>query len=158
MICLSLVYFTIIGTLKLFQCICCFISGAHVSTISAGTEGRQYYEQYTDIQHPDGRQTPESSKAPLDENYKCHHCGRIYHSDQRLFYVRHMAELQRRCPNCNGGSGMNNANKNNLDTNATRLSDSLSPGPSEGDPSNALQYLGTSHIRSYTMQAQQCQK
>lgn len=130
--------------LKLLKCICYFISGVHVSTISAGTEGKQYYEQYTDIQHPDGRQTPESSKAPLDENYKCHHCGRIYHSDQRLFYARHVTELQQRCPNyCNGGSDRNNANKDNLDSNAARLSDSLTPGPSGGDPSNALQYLET---------------
>lgn len=78
----------------------CIISG----TISAGTEGRQYYEQYTHIQHADGRQTPENSDAPLNENYKCHHCGKTYHDDQRLFYTRHMKEPQQRCLNCNGNS------------------------------------------------------
>lgn len=110
-----------------------YISETPASTISAGTEGRQYYDQYTDILHADGRRTPEDSKAPLNENFKCHHCGRIYQDDQRMFFARHMTECQQRCPNFNGEAGVNRSNK---DTNATRLSDSLTVGPpDQGDPS-----------------------
>ena len=37
--------------------------------------------------------TPEDSEYPLDENFKCEHCGKIYHKDQRGYFKRHVESL-----------------------------------------------------------------
>lgn len=78
--------------------ICCLFAGSRGSTISEGQQGINYYQEHTDIDRPDGRVTPEGGAVPFDENYKCTYCGKRYRKNQRLYYTRHMEELEQRCP------------------------------------------------------------
>lgn len=40
--------------------------------------------------------TPES-QYPTNLDYTCQYCGKTYHGDQRLFFVRHLNECEQRC-------------------------------------------------------------
>ena len=67
--------------------------------MSEGKEGRQYYNDHTDINRPvDGCATPDEPDVPYDDNFECKHCGKKYRTTQRLYYKRHMDELETRCP------------------------------------------------------------
>lgn len=61
-------------------------------------EGRGYYNDYTKVQVPEDGPTPEETEVPLDNNFKCPFCGKIYHKNQRLYFKRHLDELRYRCP------------------------------------------------------------
>lgn len=61
-------------------------------------EGKEYYKDHIEVQVPNDGPTPEESEVPLDDNYKCPLCGKTYRENQRLYFKRHVDELQYRCP------------------------------------------------------------
>ena len=74
--------------------------------MSEGREGAAYYNDHMEIHRPEeGRVTPNDPDVPFDDNYTCEHCGKKYRTNERLFYKRHIDELQTRCSKFTPGHG-----------------------------------------------------